>query len=159
MGTYPRIVRVENMSTPNEMKWKAEAEIVKMDDGKNIGYGFAICSNREYKKVKFDEYAILSMAQTRAIGKAYRNLIGWVMKLAGYEGTPSEEMVKMDGTQIKPVNSATPKSAPAKTAPAKQPKHIECKQCAAVITEAEAKYSQRLFKTNLCRVCQKTHKK
>ena len=32
------------------------------------------------------------MAQTRAIGKAYRNIIGWVMKMAGYEGTPGEEM-------------------------------------------------------------------
>ena len=39
-----------------------------------------------------DEYAILSMAQTRAIGKAFRNLIGWVIKMAGYESTPAEEM-------------------------------------------------------------------
>jgi len=39
------------------------------------------------------------MAQTRAIGKAYRNVIGWVIKLAGYEGTPSEEMVKVGESQ------------------------------------------------------------
>ena len=43
-------------------------------------------------KRSFDEYAICSMAQTRAVGKAYRLLIGWLMKSAGYEATPLEEM-------------------------------------------------------------------
>jgi hypothetical protein len=32
------------------------------------------------------------MAQTRAIGKAYRNLLAWLMKAAGFEATPAEEM-------------------------------------------------------------------
>ena len=40
------------------------------------------------------------MAQTRAIGKAYRNLIGWVMKMAGYEATPKEEMVKVNDEPV-----------------------------------------------------------
>src|SRR5688572_13498615 len=34
------------------------------------------------------------MAQTRATGKAFRMSIGWIMKLAGYEPTPSEEVSK-----------------------------------------------------------------
>jgi hypothetical protein len=32
------------------------------------------------------------MAQTRSIGKAYRNLLAWLMKSAGFEATPAEEM-------------------------------------------------------------------
>jgi hypothetical protein len=32
------------------------------------------------------------MAQTRATGKAFRNLISWLMKAAGFEATPAEEM-------------------------------------------------------------------
>ena len=32
------------------------------------------------------------MAQTRAEGKAYRLLLGWLMKAAGFEATPAEEM-------------------------------------------------------------------
>lgn len=95
MGTYPRVVAVHNLSSAGEVKWQADVEIVEGKTGKVLSNGFAICSNKENKKKNFDEYAVLSMAQTRAIGKAYRNLIGWVMKLAGYEGTPSEEMKKV----------------------------------------------------------------
>ena len=94
LGTYPRISGIENLSAGTEKKWMARAEIVRMKDGVVIGFGAALCSNLETKKRSFDEYAVLSMAQTRAIGKAYRNSIGWVMKLAGYESTPAEEMVK-----------------------------------------------------------------
>jgi hypothetical protein len=54
--------------------------------------GYAMCSNKEKGKESFDEYAIASMAQTRAIGKSYRGLLGWLMKMAGYEGTTAEEM-------------------------------------------------------------------
>ena len=94
LGTYPRISKVENASSGTEKKWISECEIVRIKDGAVIGFGTALCSNIESKKKSFDEYAVLSMAQTRAIGKAYRNSIGWVMKLAGYESTPAEEMVK-----------------------------------------------------------------
>jgi len=92
MGILPRIVEVKEIA-PN--KWMAKAEIINQKTKEIIGTGFALCSKEEAKKKTFDEYAILSMAQTRAIGKAYRNLIGWVMKLAGYESTPAEEMVKV----------------------------------------------------------------
>jgi hypothetical protein len=41
------------------------------------------------------------MAQTRAIGKAYRNTFGFIAKAAGFEATPAEEMPRetpMPGT-------------------------------------------------------------
>jgi len=89
LGLFPRITEVKELGSG---KWMTKAEIIDKND-KTISIGYAICSKEELKKKSFDEYAILSMAQTRAIGKAYRNLIGWVMKLAGYESTPSEEMI------------------------------------------------------------------
>ena len=107
MGMAAKIVKIENLSSDKEKKWRADVEIVKLNDNQSIGYGMAICSNLEAKKKSFDEYAICSMAQTRAIGKAYRNMIGWVMKLAGYESTPSEEMMKVD--QTKPTKTPTEK--------------------------------------------------
>lgn len=70
--------------------YKAIAELVK--DGEMVGTGEAICSNAESKKIDFDEYAVLSMAQTRAVGKAYRLKLGFVFKLSGFQGTPAEEM-------------------------------------------------------------------
>jgi len=91
MGLFPRIVKVESLGTN---KWMAQAEIVAVKTKEVMASGYAICSKEESKKKTFDEYAILSMAQTRAIGKAYRNLIGWVIKMTGYESTPAEEMKK-----------------------------------------------------------------
>ena len=42
-------------------------------------------------------FAIESMAQTRALGKAYRMGLGWIMKLAGFEPTFAEDMPKYKG--------------------------------------------------------------
>ena len=94
LGLFPRVVRVEDMSKDGKPKWFAEVEIVDRKTGIIVSRGFALCSKAESKKSNFDEYAILSMAQTRAIGKAYRNVVGYVMKLAGYESTPAEEMTR-----------------------------------------------------------------
>lgn len=71
--------------------YKCSCELIRIDTEKKVGSGWATCSNLELKKVTFDEYAICSMSQTRSIGKSFRNLMGYVMKSAGYEPTPSEE--------------------------------------------------------------------
>lgn len=72
--------------------YKCNADIISISSGAKIGFGSATCSTAELKKVGFDEYAVASTAQTRAIGKAYRNLIGFIMKAAGFEPVPAEEM-------------------------------------------------------------------
>lgn len=56
------------------------------------GSGFATCSNIELAKTGFDEYAVNSMSQTRSIGRAFKNVLGFLMKAAGYVPTPTEEM-------------------------------------------------------------------
>jgi hypothetical protein len=91
-GLFPVIIDTIELSKGNEIKWKSICHIIRIKDDKQVARGDALCSNKESKKASFDEYAILSMAQTRSIGKAYRNLLGWVMKLAGYEATPAEEI-------------------------------------------------------------------
>jgi hypothetical protein len=48
--------------------------------------------NGEVHKRWEQPYQVMSMAQTRAIGKAYRNKLAWVIRLAGYSPTPAEEM-------------------------------------------------------------------
>lgn len=40
------------------------------------------------------------MAQTRAVGKAYRMKIGWLLKVAGYETTPAEEMDAVQQAEV-----------------------------------------------------------
>lgn len=63
----------------------------------------SICSNLETGKENQDDYAIYSMAQTRAIGKGYRSALGWIIKLSGYESTPAEEMIEKQN-EMKRVN-------------------------------------------------------
>lgn len=90
-GTFPIVESVENLSEGNTYKYRAEVSL-RDKDGNKVGYGVAICTNKEPGKTNFDEYAVASMAQTRAVGKAYRMKIGWLLKVAGYETTPAEEM-------------------------------------------------------------------
>jgi hypothetical protein len=72
--------------------YECEADLISLKTGAIIGYGYALCSNGEIKKASFDEYAIASMAQTRAVGKTVKNLLGFIMNAAGFEGTPAEEL-------------------------------------------------------------------
>jgi len=92
LGLYPICTELKDISTPDEIKYFAKVEVRRFEDDKLVSNGFAICSNKEYSKRKFDEYAIASMAQTRATGKSFRNLLAWLMKAAGFEATPAEEM-------------------------------------------------------------------
>jgi hypothetical protein len=77
-------------------KYECECDVVKLSDQARVSYGVALCSNLEDLKAGFEEYAVNSMSQTRAIGKAYRNLLGHVMKAAGYQPTPAEEMAPIE---------------------------------------------------------------
>lgn len=92
LGLYPLLTTVENLSDEKEIKYGAWVEIRRIGNDQVMSRGYATCSNKEGSKRAFDEYAICSMAQTRAGGKAYRMLLGWLMKAAGFESTPSDEM-------------------------------------------------------------------
>lgn len=158
MGLFSKVSEVENLSSSSEYKWKATAEIINTKTNVVMATGFALCSSKEGSKKSFDEYAILSMAQTRAIGKGYRNLVGWVMKLAGYEGTPSEEMHKVGEIPREPQESSGEE---------KQEHPIEDHVCQTLakggcgrdITAAEAAYSKKLYGRELCREHQKSAKR
>lgn len=76
---------------PNH-KYQCSCDVIRTLTSEKVSAGFALCSNEESLKAGFDEYAVMSMAQTRAIAKAFRNLLGFVMKAAGFQDTPAEEM-------------------------------------------------------------------
>ena len=92
LGLMPIITSTQDLSNETTIKFMATCEVRNITTGTVVAIGIALCSNAEKTKRYFDEYAILSMAQTRAIGKAYRNLLAWLMKAAGFEATPAEEM-------------------------------------------------------------------
>jgi hypothetical protein len=92
LGIVPIVEHVINLSNDQEIKYQAKVTLFDLRHQTTVGAGFAICSNKESGKKFYQEFAIASMAQTRAIGKAYRNILAWIIRAAGYEPTPAEEM-------------------------------------------------------------------
>lgn len=72
--------------------WGYEARAVVYLKGEVISSAEAMCLRDERNWQNRDEFALRSMAQTRAMAKALRNVLSWVAVLAGFKPTPAEEM-------------------------------------------------------------------
>jgi hypothetical protein len=107
LGILPVIDDLVNVSLDaSEIKYQAKVRLLNLKSQQTVGSGFAICSNRENGKRNYQEFAIASMAQTRAIGKAYRNILAWIIRAAGYEPTPAEEMDYMSNSSDQSTSNA-----------------------------------------------------
>ncbi|UPL50173.1 hypothetical protein [Hymenobacter sublimis] len=139
LGIVPIVDHVINVSTEQEIKYQAKVTLFDMKSGHTVGAGFAICSNKEQGKKFYQEFAIMSMAQTRAIGKAYRNILAWIIRAAGYEPTPAEEMEYGGNTPAaQPAMVVAPATTPVAIA-AEAPAAMKAVPAeAAVVTEAAA---------------------
>ena len=98
------IAAVCEWSRPIEGGW--EARCIVQRNGVTIGAAEAQCTRSERTWKNRDDYAIRSMAQTRATSKSLRSVLGFVMVLAGYQATPSEEM-----PEYEPAKAPAPKPA------------------------------------------------
>lgn len=72
--------------------YEAYVELVSIRTGAIVGGASAICGKSDPTWSGRPRNAQRSMAITRATGKAYRLGYSWIMKLAGYESAPAEEM-------------------------------------------------------------------
>ena len=70
---------------------KARARVYTVS-GVEIGSAEAYCLSDEPNWRGKPFFQLASMAQTRAGAKALRNILAWVVVLAGYRATPAEEM-------------------------------------------------------------------
>ncbi len=148
----------KDLSKAGELKYSCTAKLYQGE--KVVGVGYALCSNKESSKTKFDEYAILSMAQTRAIGKAYRNKIGFIMKLAGFQATPAEEMAKVGETLSEPPSTVFEPTIDHSVPQQLQKGQIldadgkpawACSKCGDPISDTVASYSLKTHGKRLCR--------
>lgn len=71
---------------------KATVKLIRDDNGMVLGAAVAYCMRDEPNWRNKPWFQLASMAQTRAESKAIRMKLGWVARLAGYSGTPAEEM-------------------------------------------------------------------
>lgn len=88
-GTDRRLVKVTTYDVDG-FSWEARVRIVR--NGVTVGTGESICSRKEPRWSTADDYAVKSMAITRATSRAYKQAAGWIVALAGYEATPAAEV-------------------------------------------------------------------
>ena len=103
LGVFPICV----WSRKLEDGWEARVE-ARTRDGALVGAAEAECLRSESKWKSRDDYALRSMAQTRATSKALRQPLGFVMQLAGFDATPAEEMPTDAGQFRQPDNVPAP---------------------------------------------------
>jgi hypothetical protein len=93
LGAMLGVLPMERECHKVENGYEASVDLIRTSDGMKVGGSSAICTRDESKWATRDEYAVRSMAITRATGKAFRLGFSWIMKLAGYEATPAEEII------------------------------------------------------------------
>lgn len=84
-----------------ENGWEARVEARTLD-GRVIGAAEAECLRDESTWKNRDDYALRSMAQTRATSKALASVLRFVATLGGAAGTPAEEMPSTPDGPIAP---------------------------------------------------------
>ena len=93
LGGMLGVVPVVCWTRPNETGDGYVARVeARTLDGRIVGAAESECSRVESKWKNRDPYAIRSMAQTRAIGRALRAPLGQIVVLAGYEPAGAEEI-------------------------------------------------------------------
>lgn len=108
LGSMLGVVPVVAWTRKLDNGWEARCEARTLD-GRVVGAAEAQCTRDERMWQGRDEYALRSMAQTRATSKALRGPLGFIVTLAGYDATPAEEMAFAPA----PASASASASAPA----------------------------------------------
>ena len=88
LGCTPYVEEVVEIPTNGpQFQYKATVSIRQGDNILSRASAMA-----ERNNIQKDRPSVYSMAQTRALGKSYRMALSWIIKMAGYEPTPAEEM-------------------------------------------------------------------
>jgi hypothetical protein len=96
LGVFPVVVWTHPvMRDDAQIGWEARVE-ARTRGGEVVGAAEAECLIDERTWKGRDDYARRSMAQTRAVSKALRLPLGFVMQLAGFNPTPADEMPTVD---------------------------------------------------------------
>jgi hypothetical protein len=108
----------------------AEAYLVQTDQVISMAESMCLSDETNWKNKPL--FQLRSMAQTRASSRVLRQVLGWVVVLAGYKPTPAEEMINGAGTL--PLGL--------------------CADCGEDIrVESEIYDSKKKFGKKLCRIC------
>lgn len=109
LGLFPYTIFSHRVDDDGHYKYEARVEVRR--NGLAITSAEAICSTEEKRWKNTDEYAVKSMAITRATAKAYRIGLSFLATLAGLEATPAEEVPEEGFNQdhSEPIKKTAPK--------------------------------------------------
>ena len=88
-GITARVAEADQIQIGSVTGFQAWAEAVMVSTGQVISRAKGMCLNDELNWKGKPLFQLMSMAQTRASAKALRNVLAWVVVLAGYKPTPS----------------------------------------------------------------------
>jgi len=95
LGKFCNLTAIVEWVNPVEL-WDSkgfEARVeVKDSEGKVISIAESMCMNDEPNWKGKPIFQLKSMSQTRAMSKAYRMCLSFIVSLAGYAASPAEEM-------------------------------------------------------------------
>ena len=112
-GITAKVVSTSSIDFGDVRGFEARAVAINTNTGEEVSAADSMCLNDEPNWRSKPLFQLRSMAQTRACAKALRNVLSWVVVLAGYRPTPAEEM---DGAFQ---TSKTPQPKPEVKAPAR----------------------------------------
>ena len=84
-GVTAKVVSTEVVEIDGTKGFIARAEAINTQTGAVISAAESMCMNDEKNWEKKPLFQLRSMAQTRACAKSLRNVLAWVVVLAGYE--------------------------------------------------------------------------
>jgi hypothetical protein len=96
LGLFPQVLFAQRLDRDDEIAYEAKVAVYRQNQ--IVASGEAMCSSKEERWSHADEYAIKSMAITRASGKAYRIPLSFLAVMAGLEATPAEEIPTAEPT-------------------------------------------------------------
>lgn len=119
-GLSAKVESTSPIELGESVGFEARAVVINNNTGEVVSAADSMCMNDEenWNKrngVPVPMFQLRSMAQTRACAKAFRNVLSWVVVMAGYAGTPAEEMESVIAAGEGSAPSAPP--AEAKAAP------------------------------------------
>jgi hypothetical protein len=91
-GITAKVLSTSPISFGDVQGFEARSVAILVSTGEEISAAEAMCLNDEANWKNRPLFMLRSMAQTRACAKALRNVLAWVVVLAGYKPTPAEEM-------------------------------------------------------------------
>ena len=102
LGCTPYVEEVVEIPTEHKAKFMYKATVSIRQGDTILSRASAMAERNNMQK---DRPSVYSMAQTRALGKAYRMALSWIVKMADYEPTPAEEMPRFKPTDLEVIEA------------------------------------------------------